>query len=599
MAAEIPATQTQPDQHGTVDSEANCGGSQKTSSSETPRNASDLPVPWLAKFKLTLLTISLCLAVFCQALDNTIIATAIPRITDEFGSLDDVGWYGSGYLLTTCAFQLSYGKLYNLFNVKWVFLASLGIFELGSLVCGAAPNSTGLIMGRVVAGIGSGGIFAGAVLVIAAIVPLEKRSIFNGLFGAMYAVASVAGPLLGGAFTEYVTWRLCFYINLPMGFITAICVLVFLRHTPDPPKASLSFKEKLREFDFIGLAAFLPAIICLLVAVQSGGSRFAWNSAATIVLFIVAGLMFIVFVGTQIWQQDRATIPPSVVKKRTIWACSIFSFCLFGSFLAITYYIPLWFQAIKGNSATKSGINNLPSILGTVILSMVSGGAVAALGYYTWACISASILGAVGAGLLTTFVPSTPSRLWIGYQIIYGAGIGLGLQIPLIAVQAVLPNEQVAEGTAIIIFIQTLGGSIFIAIAQNVFNSKLQANIISSGVPLNPGLVLSEGATGLVDAVPAQYLAPLRKAYNDAIINTFYVALASACLSIVGSVLIPWINLKNVKKTETAGTSSAHMPEAGEKHVQRSLDGTAEDDLAVESEAKEAIHATKSGSDVV
>ncbi|KAF7185402.1 MFS-type efflux pump MFS1 [Pseudocercospora fuligena] len=597
MAAQTPTTQTQPDQHGTVDLQANSGGSQKPSPSDRPRDASDLPVLWLAKFKLTLLTISLCLAVFCQALDNTIIATAIPRITDEFGSLDDVGWYGSGYLLTTCAFQLSYGKLYNLFNVKWVFLVSLGIFELGSLVCGAAPTSTGLIMGRVVAGIGSGGIFAGAVLVIAALVPLDKRSIFNGLFGAMFAVASVAGPLLGGAFTEYVTWRLCFYINLPMGLITAICVLVFLRHTPAPTKASLPFKQKLREFDFIGLAVFLPAIVCLLVAVQSGGSRFSWNSPATIVLFVVAGLLFIVFIGTQIWQQDRATIPPSVVKKRTIWACSIFSFCLFGSFLAITYYIPLWFQAIKGNSATKSGINNLPSILGTVLLSMVSGGAVAALGYYTWACISASVLGA-GAGLLTTFVPSTPSRLWIGYQIIYGAGVGLGLQIPLIAVQAVLPTEQVAEGTAIIIFIQTLGGSIFIAVAQNVFNSKLQANIISSGVPLDPGLVLSEGATGLVDAVPAQYLAPLRMAYNDAIVDTFYVALASACLSIVGSALIPWINLKKVKKSENAEKPGTEVLEAAEK-PQRSLDGTTENGSAERDKAKEAVNTSKSESDLV
>lgn len=144
-----------------------------------------------SKLRVTLLITALCLAVFCQALDNTIIATAIPRITDEFNSLDDVGWYGSAYLLTTCAFQLSYGKIYNLFPTKWVFLVSLAIFELGSLVCGATPSSLGLILGRAVAGIGSGGIFSGAVLAIAASTPLEKRPIFNGLLGSMYGTYPV------------------------------------------------------------------------------------------------------------------------------------------------------------------------------------------------------------------------------------------------------------------------------------------------------------------------------------------------------------------------------------------------------------------------
>jgi hypothetical protein len=159
--------------------------------------------------KLLLITIALALSVFCIALDNTIIATAIPKITDDFKAINDVGWYGSAYLLTTCAFQLFFGKLYTFFSIKYVYLAAFLIFEVGSVVCGAAPNSTALIIGRAVAGLGSAGIFSGAVLIIANSVPLRSRPTYTGLFGAMYGVASVAGPLMGGAFTDNpkLTWR--------------------------------------------------------------------------------------------------------------------------------------------------------------------------------------------------------------------------------------------------------------------------------------------------------------------------------------------------------------------------------------------------------
>ncbi|PNS21562.1 hypothetical protein CAC42_921 [Sphaceloma murrayae] len=503
------------------------------------------------KGKWVLLFVSLCMAVFCQALDNTILATAIPRITDQFQSLDDVGWYGSSYLLTTCAFQLSYGKLYNLFPIKWVFLSALAWFQLGSLICGAAPTSIALIMGRVIAGIGSGGIFSGALLIVAQNVPLQQRPIYNGMLGSMYAISSVAGPLMGGAFTDNVTWRLCFYINLPIGLLTAICIFFFLsKEAGKNSRWDLPFAAKLMELDLYGVVALIPAIVSILLALQFGGAEFGWSNWRVILLLVMFAVLFGVFIGVQFWQGDRATVPPSVLKVRTMWACGSFAFFFFGSFLSITFYLPIWFQAIRGDTATQSGINNLPFLLGTVVFSIVAGGAVFGVGYYTWACILGSMLASVGAGLLTTFTVNTPTSAWIGYQILYGAGIGFALQQPLIAVQTALPDRQVSEGTAIITFIQAFGGTIFISVTQNVFNNQLLANVALRNIPVNPADLLSEGATRIAELAPEGFLEPLREAYNAALTQTFYVAVATAALSAVGAAFIPWLSVKKEKSTD-------------------------------------------------
>ncbi|KAF2219511.1 major facilitator superfamily domain-containing protein [Elsinoe ampelina] len=495
-----------------------------------------------------LLFTSLCMAVFCQALDNTILATAIPRITDQFQSLDDVGWYGSSYLLTTCAFQLSYGKLYNLFPIKWVFLSALAFFQLGSLICGAAPNSLALIMGRVVAGIGSGGIFSGALLIVAQNLPLQQRPIYNGMLGSMYAISSVAGPLMGGAFTDNVTWRLCFYINLPIGLLTAICIFFFLnKEAGRNDRWDLPLKDKIFELDIYGVVALIPAIVCILLALQFGGSTYGWNSWRVILLLVLFVVLFGIFIFIQFKQGDRATIPPTVIKVRTMWACGVYAFFFFGSFLSITYYLPIWFQAIRGDSATESGINNLPFLLGTVVFSIIAGGAVFGVGYYTWACIVGSVMASVGAGLLSTFTVNTAKGAWIGYQIIYGGGIGFGLQQPLIAVQTALPDRQVSEGTAIITFIQAFGGTIFISVAQNVFNNQLLSNVVSRNIPINPAALLSEGATRLAELAPEGFLEPLREAYNAALTQTFYVTVATAALSTLGAAFIPWLSVKKEK----------------------------------------------------
>ncbi|KAF1845631.1 MFS transporter [Cucurbitaria berberidis CBS 394.84] len=516
--------------------------SNRNSTASAVEGEADFEYP--AKGKLAAITLALCLSVFCMALDNTIIATAIPRITDQFKALNDVGWYGSSYLLTTCATQLIYGKFYTFYSIKWVYLTALFIFELGSLICGVAPTSTALIIGRAVAGVGAAGIFSGAILIIANTVPLRQRPTYMGLVGGMYGIASVAGPLMGGAFTDHLTWRWCFYINLPFGAITAAFILFFFNINRRSKKTEATWKQQLQKFDLHGTALFLPCVICLLLALQWGGSKYAWGSGRVIALLVISALLGIAFVAIQWWKQENATVPPRVFLNRNVWGSAWFGAMLGAAFFILVYYLPIWFQAIKGVSATKSGIMNLPAILGLVIVSIAAGGLVTVIGYYTPFMLLSSVLMAIGAGLLSTFETDTNSAKWIGYQFIFGAGVGFGMQQTLIAVQATLPADDVAIGTAIIMFSQTLGGALFISVGQNVFTNQLIKNLAAVVPDLDSTLVLRTGATELKHAIPAQYLPGVLSAYNSALNSTFYVSVATASLSIVGAAFVQWKSMK-------------------------------------------------------
>ncbi|KAJ6608683.1 putative efflux pump antibiotic resistance protein [Mycena sp. CBHHK59/15] len=496
--------------------------------------------------KLALLTLALCLSVFLVALDNTIIATAIPKITDQFKSLDDVGWYGSAYLLATASTQLLFGKFYTFLSIKWVYITAIVIFEVGSVVCGAAPTSNALIVGRAIAGLGSAGIFTGALIIVAHSVPLAKRPMYTGMIGGMYGIASVAGPLMGGAFTDKVTWRWCFYINLPIGAVTLL-VMIFLFKMPkraDVGRQPMSVSERLNLFDPWGTLVFIPAIVSLLLALQWGGSKYAWSNPRIIGLFVVFGVLISVFIGIQIWKQDTATVPPRILKRRSIWSGAWFSLCLGSGFFILVFYLPIWFQAIKGVTAVKSGIDNLPMILSLVIASLLGGLLITIFGYYAPFMILSTVLMALGAGLLSTLKVDSGHAHWIGYQIIYGLGVGFGMQQPIIAAQTVLQLTDVPIGTSIIMFTQTLGGALFISVGQNVFTNKLVSGLASQVPGVNPAIVLSAGATSLKFAVAPQYLPVVLRVYNTALVSAFYVSIAMSCLSLIGSLVIEWKSVK-------------------------------------------------------
>ncbi|KAK6528581.1 hypothetical protein TWF281_009820 [Arthrobotrys megalospora] len=487
--------------------------------------------------------LALVLAIFLVALDRTIISTAIPQITNEFNSLGDVGWYGSAYLITGCGFMPLSGKIYTFYPTKWVFLAQIVFFEVGSALCGWAPDSTSFIVGRAIAGAGSSGIFTGAIVMLTDAVPLHKRSTFMGAFGGVFGVSGVIGPIMGGAFAQHATWRWSFWINLPIGAVAFIIILFIIKANTIQKK--LTLMERIKQLDPIGTAIFLPSMICLLLALQWGGTEYAWSSGRIVALLVIFAVTIIAFIGVQIWKQEDATMPPRIVSQRSVAFGMWFAFCAGGGMMLFIYYLPIWFQAIQGVSATDSGVRLIPTVLSLVLGTMIAGGIVRAFGYYTPFMIASSVVMSIGSGLLTTITPTSTTGKLIGFQILYGLGLGFGMQQPAIAAQAVLERKDVPIGTSMVMFCQILGGAIFIAVGQSNFVNKLVKGLTQINAEgFDAMKVIHTGATQLKDVVAPQYLPQVWSAYNTAIVNVFYVAVALCCASIIGSLGMEWVSTR-------------------------------------------------------
>jgi MFS family permease len=500
--------------------------------------------------KLALIILSLCLAVFLVALDQTIIAPALGAITSQYGTVEDIGWYGSAYLLTTTALQPMYGAIYKLFNVKLAYLAAIFIFELGSLICAVAPTSPSFIVGRAVAGIGTAGLFSGSIVILSLIMPLEKRPAVFGLVAGMWGIASVAGPLLGGAFTDSSAgWRWCFWINLPIGGIAAGIVFLFAnvnRNTADT--LGMSVLDRIRQLDLAGAAIFIPAIICLILALQWGGVEYEWSNSRIIGLFVGFGLMIAIFIGIQFWAKDKGTLPPRLFKNRNVLPAMLFTFFFGAAFFPLLYYLALYFQAIKNVSAVQAGIKILPLLLSCVFTSILAGGLVTAIGYYNAVVIPCMVLFAVGCGLITLFDVDTPLSQWFGFQVVAGLGLGAGFQTGVLVVQTVLPQEWVPVGTACVQFFQAFGGAIFVAVCQTLFQNGIIDELKKSDTGIDPSFIIQIGASeikdtleeiGRSDAIPA-----VLDAYMTGLRNTFYVTLACSVCAFLVSCTLQWKSVK-------------------------------------------------------
>ena len=344
-----------------------------------------------------------------------------------------------------------------------------------------------------------------------------------------------------------------FYINLPIGGLAAAVIVFFFKSPPRKSEASVSWLERLNQLDPIGTSIFVPSIVCLLLALQWGGTTYNWGNARIIVLFIIFAILICIFIGVQIWKGEQATIPPRIFTQRSVAAACWFGLCLGGAFFTFVYYIPIWFQAIKGTSATESGIRNLPLLLSQVVGAMSAGALVTKLGYYTPFMIASSVIMSIGAGLITTWQVSTGHPMWIGYQVIFGLGTGLGFQQGIIASQTVLELKDVPTGTATVLFIQLLGGALFVSVSENIFTNRLRSNLMVDAPGVDPNIVLQVGATDLKtsSSVPAAEYPGVLVAYNHALTQTYYIAVALSALSIFGAAFMQWKSVKG-KKIEAA-----------------------------------------------
>ena len=444
---------------------------------------------------------------------------------------------------------------------QWIYLTFFAVFQLGSLLCAVATSSNMFIAARAIAGAGGSGLVSGGFYIISYITPIKQRPseshdmvtdlllltlslVYLGLVSANFALGTVVGPLIGGAFAENVSWRWCFYINLPIGALTAIGLLIFF-HPPTRPIEQEKVLERVKKLDFVGAIIFMAAVIMVLLALQWGGNTYPWKSATIIGLFCGFGAVLLLFAAWEVWLGDNAMIPPAIMMQRTVlWGALTIS--LFnGSAFVVIYYLPEWFQVIKDASPVKSGVMNLPLFISQMIGTLSAGILSSKIGYCNPFAIIGGSLISIATGLESTFKVSTGHAAWIGYQVLNGLGIGMSIQIPVIAIQPVLSLAQAPVGMAIVIFFQFFGSSIFLAVAQTSFTNSLIKEIGRHAHGVSAQALLNAGSAGVRDIVGPEDLPGVLIAYNNAIRTTFYVALGIAVPGVLTSLGMEWKNIRN------------------------------------------------------
>ncbi|ETS81320.1 hypothetical protein PFICI_06322 [Pestalotiopsis fici W106-1] len=519
--------------------------------------------------RLALILCGLCLAVFLTGMDQTILATATPRISNEFRAISDIGWWSNAYLLTLSSFQLFYGKLYTLYPIKFVYLAAIALFEVGSLVCATAPNSIALIVGRAIAGLGAAGIFSGGILITTKIVPLSRRAGYLGIMSGAFGLAAIIGPFLGGALTDRATWRWCFGINLPIGAITAAVCAVLVRIPSETEGSPSGFLSKLRQLDILGTVLMVTSVICLLIALQWGGSTYPWTNGRVIALFVVFGFLAVAFVITQTTSLtgQAKVIPPTLLRNRDIWLAVSYAMCITGGVYVAVLYLPVWFQAVQGDSALSSATMLTPLIAGYVVCSVVAGILTSALGYYNPGMIAGTALAIAGSALLVTIKLQTTAGRIIGYQLLYGFGVGFGFGQPSYVVQTILAPSEVPIGVTLITLFQNLSASIFVAVAQSIFQGELASRFNS----VASSSFSSSGAVDFISSLPIEEQQSAREAYGTSLIKTLYISLALSAASTVGALGIRWGSMKQGKSPVSTDEQNAQGTESQEHKVKGSI----------------------------
>ncbi|KAG0006464.1 hypothetical protein BGZ80_005275 [Entomortierella chlamydospora] len=423
--------------------------------------------------QLMVVFVGLMLGIFLSSLDQTIVSVITTKIANEFQGLNQIPWIGTSYLLTTTTFQPLYGKASDIFGRKETFLFAIGVFLIGSALCGAAQSTIMIIIARGIAGIGTAGIMSMVMIIITDLVSHRDRGKYQGIIGACFGLSSVIGPLLGGVFADKASWRWAFFINLPIGAITiaAVIKLLHLPHTKG------SFKEKLQRIDVFGSLSLIIAIVLILLPLNWGGSTYAWSSPIVIGLFCAGAVALMIFLFIEWKIAKEPIIPFRMFKSRTNTAVFLTCFFIGMGFFGIMFYMPLFFLIVHQKSATKAGLEMLPLIIGLLVAAVSSGFMVSKYGQYLPYIWIGLALSTAGTGLLSLLTEDSSRGEVAGFLFIDGFGLGFCIQTTVLAIQSSVERKDIAIVTSNASFFRTVGTVLGVAITGTVFNNALKKNL--------------------------------------------------------------------------------------------------------------------------
>jgi len=440
-----------------------------------------------------------------------------------------------------------------MYGRKRFFQAAIVVFLLGSALSGASVNMIMLIICRAVQGLGAGGLMVGAQSIVGDVVPPRDRGRYQGLFGTVFGVASVAGPLLGGLFVQHLSWRWIFYVNLPVGAVALIVVAVFV-----PGHLSRMHHH----IDYLGTLVLTLGVASLVLLTSLGGTTYAWASAPIYILGAAGVALLIVFVFIE-RRTREPVLPLHLFANRTFSAASLVSFIVgFAMFGAITF-LPLFFQVVKGATPTGSGLRLLPLMAGLLLMSVTSGQVISRTGKYKAFPIAGTALVAVSLFLLSTMSPTTSLLVQSAYLLLLGIGIGSVIQVLVLVTQNSVAYSDLGVATSGASFFRSIGGSFGSAIFGAIFSNVLVGNLASQlhGVKLPAGFASTSVAPAMLDRLPAAIRHGFITAYSSSITTVFLIAVPIAALAFCVSWLIPQLELRRttgappeVRDVETSGT---------------------------------------------
>ena len=482
----------------------------------------------------------LLLVMLLAALDSTIVATALPTIVGEFGGLAHISWVVTAYLLAQTIVTPIYGKLGDLYGRKRVLQVAIVIFLIGSALCGLSQSMTHLIIFRAVQGLGGGGLMVTTQAVVADVVPPRARGRYQGIFGAAFGFASIAGPLVGGYFTTHWTWRWIFYINLPVGIIALLVLAATL-------PAQSSFAR--HAIDYVGAALLAVTLASIVLVTDLGGTVYAWSSPLMIALIVIAVAGLIAFVLIE-RRASEPILPLQLFRMRDVWVTSVVGLIVGFALIGSVTYLPVFLQIVKGLSPTESGLRMVPLMAGTLVTSILAGQLVSRTGKYKLFPIIGTTIVALSLLLISRMTAETSALAASLYMSLLGLGLGFVMQVLIIAVQNAVDYRELGVATSNAILFRFVGGSLGTALLGAILATQLDANVQR----LMPG-------TAALDLISPQALAGLSPAVRTAYIDAFVASLSTvflvaAAISLVGLFVALLLPERPLRETIAAATEA-------------------------------------------